>query len=218
MKTRREAIRIITSVGAGIWAFCGLAGAGIRYVCAEVKRRVLPKGTRMSTLVGENPAELDTRQLEVTPMEQFDTMGQTHYSISAENWKLEVDGAVDRPTTFTYADLLAMPAIERNVLLICPGFFAYNGRWKGVSVSGLLAAAGIRPDAKAVVFRGPNHPRERRARYDLEEIRTDRVFLAYAVNGKTLPQRHGFPVRLVAENHYGGKWIKYVDRISVVDR
>ncbi|MGD8369146.1 MAG: molybdopterin-dependent oxidoreductase [Desulfobacterales bacterium] len=218
MKTRREAIRIITAVGAGFWALWGLAGAGIRFVYAEVKRRVLPKGTRMSTLVGEDPADLDTRELEVTPMEQFDTMGQTNYSISKENWKLEVGGAVDRPGTFTYDELLAMPAVERNVLLICPGFFAYNGRWKGVSVNGVLDAAGVRSDAKAVVFRGPNHPRERRARFDLEEIRTDRVFLAYEVNGQPLPQRHGFPVRLVAEDHYGGKWIKYVDRISVVDR
>lgn len=151
-------------------------------------------------------------------MEEFDTMGQTDYSISAENWKLTVDGAVEQPTTFTYDEVLAMPVVERSVLLICPGFFAYHGRWKGVSVNGLLAAAGIRPEAKAVVFRGPKHPRERRARYDLEEIRTDQVFLAYAVNGKTLPQRHGFPLRLVAEDHYGGKWIKYVDRISLIDR
>jgi sulfoxide reductase catalytic subunit YedY len=218
VKTRREAIRIITAVGAGLWALLGLAGAGVRFVYAEVKKRVLPKGTRMSTLVGEDPARLDASQLEVTPMEQFDTMGQTNYSISAENWKLQVEGAVDRPTTFTYADLLAMPTIERNVLLICPGFFAYNGSWKGVSVNGILTAAGMRPEAKAVVFRGPQHPRERRARFDLEEIRTDRVFLAYEVNGQRLPQRHGFPLRLVAEDHYGGRWIKYVDRIEVISR
>jgi sulfoxide reductase catalytic subunit YedY len=218
MKTRREAIRLMMSLGAGLWALCGLAGAGIRYAYAEVKKRVLEKGTRMSTLTGKHPAHLDTRQLDVTPMEEFDTMGQTNYSISAENWKLAVDGAVDRPTTFTYDEVLALPVVERNVLLICPGFFAYHGRWKGISVNGLLAAAGVRPEAKAVVFRGPKHPRERRARYDIEEIRSDQVFLAYAVNGKTLPQRHGFPLRLVAEDHYGGKWIKYVDRIEVIDR
>ena len=218
MKTRREAIGLMVSIGAGIWAMFSFAGVCLRSAYAAVKKRVLEKGTRMSTLIGKHPAHLDTSQLQVTPMEEFDTMGQTDYSISAENWKLAVDGAVDRPTSFTYDEVLAMPVVERNVLLICPGFFAYHGRWKGVSVNGLLAAAGIRPEAKAVVFRGPKHPRERRARYDLEEIRTDQVFLAYAVNGKTLPQRHGFPLRLVAEDHYGGKWIKYVDRISVVDR
>jgi sulfoxide reductase catalytic subunit YedY len=74
-------------------------------------------------------------------------------------------------------------------------------------------AAGRSADAKAVVFRGPKHPRELSARSDLEEILSDRVFLTYAANGKTLPQRHGFPVRLVAEDHYGGRWIKYGCRI-----
>ncbi|MCF8053366.1 MAG: molybdopterin-dependent oxidoreductase [Desulfobacterales bacterium] len=218
MKTRREAIRLLLSAGAAMVAVLTAAGAGLRWAYAEVKKRLLPRGTRMDTLVDEDPAHLDTRQLDVTPMAEFDTMGQTNYSISAENWRLAVDGAVDRPTSFTYAELTAMPAIERSVLLICPGFFAYNGRWKGVSVKGLLAGAGMSAGAKAVEFRGPEHPRELSARFDLEEILSDRVFLAYEVNGKTLPQRHGFPLRLVAEDHYGGRWIKYVYQISVVDQ
>jgi DMSO/TMAO reductase YedYZ molybdopterin-dependent catalytic subunit len=31
-----------------------------------------------------------------------------------------------------------------------------------------------------------------------------------------LPQKHGFPLRLVAEDHYGARWVKYVDRITAV--
>ena len=46
------------------------------------------------------------------------------------------------------------------------------------------------------------------------EVTTDKVFLAYGVNGETLPMRNGFPLRLVAEDHYGYRWVKYVDKVS----
>ena len=44
----------------------------------------------------------------------------------------------------------------------------------------------------------------------------EKVFLAYQVNGKPLPERHGFPLRLVADDHYGSRWVKYVERVKVL--
>jgi sulfoxide reductase catalytic subunit YedY len=38
------------------------------------------------------------------------------------------------------------------------------------------------------------------------------------VNGKILPKRHGFPLRLVAEDQYGYEWVKYVHRLVAVSR
>jgi sulfoxide reductase catalytic subunit YedY len=106
--------------------------------------------------------------------------------------------------------------IERNVLLICPGFFAYNGRWKGVSSSTLLSGAKLEPQVTHVEFSGPKGRGRMTKKFTLEEVMTDKIFIAYRVNGRPLPEKHGFPVRLVAENHYGGRWVKYVDKISVI--
>jgi len=211
--TRREAIRFLLTWGAGTAAFFI---TGIRTVGAAIKRRVLPKGTPMHTLVGKNPARLDATELEVTPLEAFGTMGQTNFSIAAKNWRLSVEGDVGGPLKITYADLTRRPAFEREVLLICPGFFAFKGRWKGISVAALLREAQIGPQVSHVLFSGPTGVRERSERFSLEEIETDRVFLAYEVNGVPLPQKHGFPLRLVAEDHYGARWVKYVDRITAV--
>ena len=57
-----------------------------------------------------------------------------------------------------------------------------------------------------------------RFRIYLHDIIEDRkkIFLAYRVNGETLPQKHGFPLRLVYEDAYGYDWIKYVDEVAVV--
>jgi len=211
--TRREAIRYLLTWGAGAAAFFI---TGIRIVGAEIKRRVLPKGTPMHTLVGQNPARLDAAKLKVTPLEAFGTMGQTNFSIAAKNWRLSVEGDIRSALKFTYADIVRRPVVEREVLLICPGFFAFKGRWKGISVAALLREAGIGAQASHVLFSGPTGVREKSERFDLDEIDSDQVFLAYAVNGVTLPQKHGFPLRLVAEDHYGARWVKYVDRVTVV--
>lgn len=150
------------------------------------------------------------------PLEAFGTMGQTDFGIAAKNWRLSVGGDVHRPMQFTDSDITRRPVVERNVLLICPGFFAFKGRWKGVSAAALLREAEAGPDVSQVLFSGPAGVREKSERFALDEISSDQVFLAYEVNGVPLPQKHGFPLRLVAEDHDGARWVKYVDRITVV--
>ena len=216
MKTRREAMKLLATILTGMGAIFGQFGTGLSSVLAETGKRVLPKGTPMHILTGKNPANLDTSRLEVTPLNEFETMGTTNFSIAPHIWRLEVTGAVERPSTFSYVGLIARPAVERTVLLICPGFFAFNGRWKGVMVKDLLAAATVKPGVTQVEFGGPNGPLEKTHRFPLEEAHSDRFLLAYHVNGSALPQKHGFPMRLVAEGHYGARWVKYVDRITAI--
>ncbi|MEJ2102772.1 MAG: molybdopterin-dependent oxidoreductase, partial [Desulfobacterales bacterium] len=55
---------------------------------------------------------------------------------------------------------------------------------------------------------------EKTERFAIEDIRSDKVFLAYNVNGKALPKKHGFPLRAVAEGYYGSNWVKYVYKIT----
>jgi hypothetical protein len=49
-------------------------------VWAKAKKIILPKGTRMETLIGENPAILDTQYLDLTPLEKFGTIPSIGYS------------------------------------------------------------------------------------------------------------------------------------------
>ncbi len=49
----------------------------------------------------------------------------------------------------------------------------------------------------------------------MEDVLSEKVFLAYRVNGEQLPKKHGFPLRTVAEGYYGYDWVKHVYRVSV---
>ena len=51
-------------------------------------------------------------------------------------------------------------------------------------------------------------------RFPIEDVRSNKVFLTYQVNGKVLPQKHGFPLRVAAEDYYGSSWTKYVHTVE----
>lgn len=216
MPTRRQfigrLIKIITATGLGLAAM----GGRIKIAFADIKRRVLGRKTDLNQLVNENPAELDTGQLPVTPREKFETMGLSDHDVSVADWRLAVTGAVKSPVNLKYEEVLQLPTVERNVLLICPGFFAYNGRWKGISIRHLIEKAQTSLiDATHLLVSGPAGSYEKTERFEIAALENDKLFLAYAVNGDTLPLKHGYPLRLVAEDHYGGQWVKYVEKIEV---
>lgn len=214
MKKRRQFIRLMIGFLAGMGFIFSPLAAGIRLVWAKAKKIILPKGTPMTNLIGENPADLDTRNLDVTPLEKFETMGLDDYKVNLNEWQLEISGLVQRPVKLTYSQVAEVPPVKRDVLLICPGFFAYHARWEGVSVAKLLETAGVSPDVTHVSFSSPNGKYERSQKFPLADILSGKVFLAYGVNDQALPQKHGFPLRVVAEGYYGGSWLKYVNKVE----
>jgi DMSO/TMAO reductase YedYZ molybdopterin-dependent catalytic subunit len=215
METRRNFIRgILAGLG-----FIGLLfspfSALIRSGLAKAKKIILPKDTKRESLVSRNPANLDTRNLHITPLKDFETMGPTDHEVDLEKWRLEVNGHVKTPLKLKYEEITSLPSLERDVLLICPGFFANHGRWKGISISELFKMAQGEADVTHVTVRGPRGASEKVERFPIQDILSNKVFLAYGVNGQILPQKHGFPLRIVAEGYYGDDWVKFVDVITI---
>ena len=162
----------------------------------------------------KDPKEVDTTDLQITPLKNFGTMGLDDYQADTNVWRLVIDGHVENKMNFSYEELLELPPIEKPVLLICPGFFANHGLWKGVSVGHLLKLAKVKKEVTHVSFRGPEGNYEKAMRVPLNDIADEKVFLAYHVNGTPLPRKHGFPLRLVAEGYFGYDWVKYVYKIT----
>jgi len=213
--SKRRFLKISIKFITGIGLLASPLFSWIRLVRAKVQKMILPKDFPRKDLVDKNPADLDTHQLDITPLKDFETMGITGQETDLDTWRLKVEGLVERPFRLTYSQILTLPAIERNVLLICPGFFAIHGRWKGISMTTLLEKAKVKDGATLVTFSGPEGNYEKTERFYLKDALSNKVFLAYEVNGKPLPKKHGFPLRVVAEGHYGFNWVKYVHKVSV---
>lgn len=177
-------------------------------------KTVVPGGTKREDLVNKDPKDLDAGQLEITALKDFGTMGLDDYEVDIEGWRLIVEGEVKQALRLTYSEVMSLPSIEKRVLMICPGFFANNGVWKGVSAKGLLNMAQVESGVNYVTLRGPEGKYEKVLKVPLADALSDRVFLACQVNGEPLAQKHGFPLRVVAEGYYGADWVKYVWKVT----
>ena len=214
MRTRRSFIKVLgrEAVAAALGAVPFFSG--LRRVLAAKARMLLAPDTPRDDLVGRDPADLDAQDYPLTPLEEFETMGLDDHAVNLPSWRLTVDGHVMRPVALRYEDILAMPLIERDVLLICPGVFANHGSWKGISIFHLLERAGLKEGTTHVTVSGPAGVGKTTFRIALREAAEQKVFLAHGVNGEPLPIKHGFPLRLVAADYYGFNWVKYVDRVT----
>src|SRR5206468_8262697 len=106
-------------------------------------------------------------QLEVAGITPFFTQPRDFYRVdttlsvpelSTADWTLRLHGDVAHPLTLRWADLLAMPMIERDITLTCVsntvgGGLAGNARWLGVPVRDLLERVQPGAGASQVVCR-----------------------------------------------------------------
>ncbi len=206
MLTRRKLIRT--------WFWASLSSLVLNplAICWAKTKKILPKGFSREELRNKNPEEVDNRNLEVDPIEKFGTMGPTDVAIDLKTYRLKVTGKVGRPLSLSYDQILKYSSSTETVLLICPGFFSNNGRWTGVHFKALLQEEKKKKEAQYIDIVGAY---EKRVRIELKTLDQKRIFLAYRVNGETLPQKHGFPLRLIYEDAYGYDWVKYVEEVLV---
>jgi DMSO/TMAO reductase YedYZ molybdopterin-dependent catalytic subunit len=133
------------------------------------------------------------------------------------DYRLAVDGLVDRPLDLSFDDLLARPSTALTKDFQCvTGWRVPDVAWKGVRLADLLDAAGVRATAAAV--RLHSFDGVYTESLTLDQARRDDVLVAYEMEGKPVSRAHGGPVRLLVAPMYGYKSIKWLDRIEVVDR
>jgi DMSO/TMAO reductase YedYZ molybdopterin-dependent catalytic subunit len=140
------------------------------------------------------------------------------------DWRLQVEGLVERPMSFSLADLRALPQRAQITRHDCVEGWSCIGGWAGPQLSSLLDLVGLRPEARFVVFHCADELplyTDGRDRYyesiDLVDAFHPQTILAHTMNGAALPLAHGAPLRLRVERQLGYKMAKYVMRIEVVE-
>jgi DMSO/TMAO reductase YedYZ molybdopterin-dependent catalytic subunit len=142
-----------------------------------------------------------------------------------KDWTLVVDGLVNRPLNLTLAQLKAMPSRTQITRHDCVEGWSAIAGWTGVQLARVLSLAGLKPNAKYVVFHCADDLEpslDGSGRYyeslDLVDAFHPQTILAYAMNGHPLAVPHGAPIRLRVERQLGYKQAKYVMRLELVDR
>jgi len=140
------------------------------------------------------------------------------------DFRLRVDGKVETPLDLSLGDLKRLPARTQITRHDCVEGWSAIGKWTGVPLRAILGAAGLRPEARYVVFHCFDEAEatlDGSGTYyeslDLVDAFHPQTILAYGMNGQDLPVRHGAPLRLRVERQLGYKQAKFIRRLELVD-
>ena len=142
-----------------------------------------------------------------------------HAANGFANWRLAIDGLVQRPRSFSMAQILSMPHRTQITRHDCVEGWSAIGQWTGVPLKLLLDQAGVREQARYVVFHCADDygPMRYYESVDLVDAFHPQTILAWALNGQRLPVANGAPLRLRVERMLGYKHAKYVKRIELAE-
>jgi DMSO/TMAO reductase YedYZ molybdopterin-dependent catalytic subunit len=157
----------------------------------------------------------------VTPNELFYcvTKNVVDPQVNVDLWHLEVVGLVKNTATWRFEDLLGFEPKEQETTLMCisngldAGLIS-NAVWKGFPLRDILDQAVPLSGAARVRFHGVDNYTDT---IPLEKALEPTTLLAYEMNGVELPDRHGYPLRLIVPGYFGEKHVKWLTRIEVAD-
>jgi DMSO/TMAO reductase YedYZ molybdopterin-dependent catalytic subunit len=212
----------------------GLAAGGALF--AQQKRDMIVRSARPEDLEMPLSGFADY----ITPIDHF--FVRTHVYVPTVNLndrRLKVEGEVANPLTLTMDDIRKMPSVEMVAVTECAGngrgFYdpavpglqwmtgsVGNGRWRGVRLADVLKRAGIKSSGVEVLFDGADQPigtmQDFRRSIPVKKALDPNTLLAYEMNGEALPQKHGFPMRVVAAGWASDSWVKWLTSITVLDK
>jgi sulfane dehydrogenase subunit SoxC len=158
--------------------------------------------------------------------------------IDADQHRLTIHGMVDRPLSFSMADLKQLPSVSRVHFLECQGNSSSAihatradpnmglpvqyiwgmtscSEWSGVPLSVLLNEAGVQKEGSWLVYEGAD---QGKFNHTLPLAKAmDDVFVAYGQNGDPLRVEQGYPIRMIVPGWEGPFSVKYLKHIKVVD-
>jgi DMSO/TMAO reductase YedYZ molybdopterin-dependent catalytic subunit len=150
--------------------------------------------------------------LEVDPETGLHMTG-TPTEVDIATYRLKVTGKVEREVSLAYEEILGLqPKVSGSPDLVCPGYFVDKATWSGVPFKTILDAAGVEADAAWVRMRAADGYS---IKVELEVAKAPDSFLAYELEGKTLPVSQGFPLRAVLPGQEGNRWVKWIVELVV---
>jgi len=139
--------------------------------------------------------------------------------VNIDVWHLEIGGLVQNPATWRFQDLVGFTPTTQETTLMCisngldAGLIS-NAVWKGLPLRDLLDHSGVLSGAARVRLQGVDNYTDT---IPLEKAMEPTTLLAYEMNGMPLPDRHGYPLRMIVPGYFGEKNVKWLTRVEVTD-
>ena len=128
-----------------------------------------------------------------------------------DEWSFRLTGLVDQSVSWTWEELLALPAETPTVDIHCVTKWSkFDTTWKGVSVDTLLAA--VNTDARYLTAWSDGGYTTNLA---LEDVTAGKAWVAYEFGGEPLDPEHGGPARLLVPHLYFWKSAKWVRGLTL---
>jgi sulfane dehydrogenase subunit SoxC len=194
---------------------------------ADVPRVVMDPNATYRRLV-----PVDRLSSPVTPSDDVYVIAHMGVArVDVAQWRLRVDGLVERPFELDYDALTSLPATEVTAVLECFGNPVEpevatrrvgNVVWRGVRLAHLLERAGVRPEARYVCPEGLDFGSFANVHSDryvkdlpLARALEPDVLVAWAMNGEPLTAEHGFPARVFVPGYFGTNAVKWLSRLTL---
>ena len=140
-------------------------------------------------------------------------------SVGTGDWTLRIHGLVDRETTLTWEQLIALPMFEQYVTIACVSNevgdkLVGNAKWTGVRLREVLDIAGVQSSATQLVGRSVDGwTAGMPTAWVMDPSREPMI--ALKMNDEPLAPIHGYPARLIVPGLYGyvsaTKWLKELE-------
>jgi len=152
--------------------------------------------------------------------------GQIEWTNKKEQYRLVIDGLVKESRVFTYGDIKSFSTVEQVSDLHCvEGWSVKDLKWGGFRFKEILSRVEPSRDATHVLFhslgttesspRGQSHYIESLPLNELLDPGRE-ILLVLTMDGRTLPEEHGGPLRLIAPYDLAYKSIKCISRIEFI--
>jgi DMSO/TMAO reductase YedYZ molybdopterin-dependent catalytic subunit len=186
----------------------GISLPGVFVKLMDTENLVLAEETRPDGRPRLPPGQQAVKRL-------FD-MGGVQGTASAQDWKVQIHGEVEKPTTLTFQELLELSQANITCDVHCvTGWTLLDSQWSGVQLTTIMNLVKTKESARFVMFQATagyssNIP--------ISEARKKNVLLAHGFSGTKLPRPHGAPVRALVPDLYFYKSAKWLEGIKFTAR
>jgi DMSO/TMAO reductase YedYZ molybdopterin-dependent catalytic subunit len=188
----------------------GILGVGETLTYAT--QRLLTSGHSLAREF--KPSEIS----EVAPVNGPAPRDETYQDLLADgfkDWRLEVEGLIARPTSFSLAELKRLPAESHILLHACEEGWSYIAEWIGTPLSLVLREAGLKPEARFLAYSSIQP--DWWGSLDIPEALHPGTLITSGMNDGDLPVGFGGPLRLRVPRQLGYKSVKFLTRITATD-